>query len=387
MGIVINDNDPLSIEIGNYYRERRDIPAANVVHLHFPTKNDALSPGVFAVQKRILDESLPARVQALALTWTKPYRVGCMSITSAFAFGFHERYCAKGCVMTARSPYYDSDSHAPYTDFHIRPTMMLAARNFQAATALIERGIASDASLPKGAAYLMDTSDKARDTRKIFYATACRAFGSELPVHIVHADVLKNKRNVMFYFTGLVSVPDIDTNRFMPGAVADHLTSFGGRLVGKNSQMSALRWLEAGATGSYGTVVEPCAFTQKFPNPAVMMKYYLAGETLIEAYWKSVMMPGQGVFIGEPLARPYGAYRVHRQGGHWYVYGTALQPGYYRVFAADSAHGPYRRIANALPVYPLTRELELPTPVRKFYRLQRLDFNIKQTLPTLGPHT
>ena len=25
----------------------------------------------------------------------------------------------------------------------------------------------------------------------------------------------------------------------------------------------------------------------------------------IEAYWKSVAWPGQGVFIGEPLARPY----------------------------------------------------------------------------------
>jgi hypothetical protein len=27
---------------------------------------------------------------------------------------------------------------------------------------------------------------------------------------------------------------------------------------------------------------------------------------LIEAYWKSVAWPGQGIFIGEPLARPFG---------------------------------------------------------------------------------
>jgi hypothetical protein len=26
---------------------------------------------------------------------------------------------------------------------------------------------------------------------------------------------------------------------------------------------------------------------------------------LIEAYWKSVQMPGQGLFVGEPLAAPY----------------------------------------------------------------------------------
>jgi uncharacterized protein (TIGR03790 family) len=70
-------------------------------------------------------------------------------------------------------------------------------------------------------------------------------------------------------------------------------------------QMSALRWLEAGATGSYGTVVEPCNLPQKFPNPALVAANYLKGDTLIEAYWKSVAMPGQGIFIGEPLAAPF----------------------------------------------------------------------------------
>jgi uncharacterized protein (TIGR03790 family) len=108
----------------------------------------------------------------------------------------------------------------------------------------------------------------------------------------------------MFYFTGAQRVPDIATDTYLPGAVADHLTSFGGILTG-SSQMSSLEWLKAGATGSYGTVVEPCAITAKFPNPGLMMKHYLDGETLIESYWKSVAMPGQGIFIGEPLATPY----------------------------------------------------------------------------------
>jgi uncharacterized protein (TIGR03790 family) len=66
-----------------------------------------------------------------------------------------------------------------------------------------------------------------------------------------------------------------------------------------------LRWLDAGATASYGTVVEPCAFPQKFPHPAVVIDHYTRGETLIEAYWKSVAWPGQGLFVGEPLASPY----------------------------------------------------------------------------------
>jgi hypothetical protein len=35
------------------------------------------------------------------------------------------------------------------------------------------------------------------------------------------------------------------------------------------------------------------------------MDYYLRGNSLIEAYWKSVAEPGQGIFVGEPLAKPF----------------------------------------------------------------------------------
>ena len=380
LGIVINDDDPLSVQIGNYYRERRNIPAANVVHLRFPTQAVAISPGVFAVQKKRLDRRMPESVQALALTWASPYRVGCMSITAAFAFGYDQRYCAKGCVLTRMSDYYDSGSRRPYDGLHIRPTMMIAARDLQDASDLIERGIAADGSLPTGAAYLLDTSDKARSVRSRFFSAAQRAFNGVLPVHVLHANTLKNAPDVMFYFTGLARVPDIASNHFLPGAVADHLTSFGGALT-DSSQMSAMRWLEAGATGSYGTVVEPCAFTQKFPNPVLMMQHYLAGETLIEAYWKSVAMPGQGVFIGEPLARPYGAYAVTRHNGHWYVEGPALRAGSYTLYGADRKDGPFQYVASGLQVDALTRSLELPRPLRAFYKVQRIETGIN-LIPT-----
>jgi uncharacterized protein (TIGR03790 family) len=91
---------------------------------------------------------------------------------------------------------------------------------------------------------------------------------------------------------------------FLPGALADHLTSLGGDLLGQG-QMSSLRWLDAGATASYGSVSEPCNYWQKFPNPSVLLRHYLQGDTAIEAYWKSVAWPAQGIFIGEPLAAPY----------------------------------------------------------------------------------
>jgi uncharacterized protein (TIGR03790 family) len=90
------------------------------------------------------------------------------------------------------------------------------------------------------------------------------------------------------------------------GALADHLTSFGGQLLDAQGQMSALDWLESGATASYGTVSEPCNHLQKFPHPQVLLLNYVQGATALEAYWRSVAWPAQGVFIGEPLAAPFG---------------------------------------------------------------------------------
>jgi uncharacterized protein (TIGR03790 family) len=372
LGVIINDDDPLSIAIGNYYQQRRKIPAANIVHIRFSTGKSEMEPGEFAVLKRLVDERLPATVQALALTWATPYRVGCMSITAAFTFGYDVRYCAEGCKTTETSSYANSTTRKPFTSLNIRPTMMLAATNKQFAFALIERGIEADGSVPNGAAYLIETSDTARSARKVLFPGVRQLFGDLMPVHIEQAPSLENAKDVMLYTTGAITVPKIDSNHYLPGAIADHLTSYGGQLT-DSSQMSALRWLEAGVTGSYGTVVEPCAFIQKFPNPQILLQHYLAGETLIEAYWKSVLMPGQGVFIGEPLARPYGAYRVTREGSRGYVGGPALDlKAAYNIFAADKPQGPFIKVATATKPSPLTQSLELPQPIKAYYRLEPL---------------
>ena len=304
LAIIINVLDPLSVEIGTYYAARRQILFQNVVKVSFPTGRPALTREDFDAIKAQVDRQTTPRVQAYALTWAAPYRVGCMSITAAFAFGFDPTLCAEGCRPTRISPYFDSSSSLPFSELAMRPTMAIAAQTFDEAKRLIDRGIESDASFPSGTAYLLSTTDKARNVRSKWYPMALGLFGNKLRVQVLEQDALRNKDDVLFYFTGKDQVEGLETLHFVPGAIADHMTSTGGVLIDAG-QMSALRWLEAGATASYGTVVEPCNIAQKFPHPLVAIGHYLSGETLIEAYWKSVRMPGQGIFIGEPLAKPF----------------------------------------------------------------------------------
>jgi uncharacterized protein (TIGR03790 family) len=306
LALIINTADPLSVKIGAYYAKRRHIPQANILRVSFDSNRDELPPDEFTSLQTSLARQTGKRIQAYALTWARPYRVGCMSITAAFAFGYDTKFCAKDCSVTRKSPYFNSGVSQPYTELGFRPTMSIAALDFDHARALIDHGVHSDGTRPSGTAYLVIGDDKIRNARALEYPLAEKETRDAIAVNIVRGLPLTGRSDVMFYFTGAVAVPDLDTNRFLPGAVADHLTSFGGMLT-DSPQMSSLRWLEAGATGSYGTVVEPCAFPEKFPNVTMLMSYYTAGETLIEAYWKSVLMPGQGIFIGEPLAAPFRA--------------------------------------------------------------------------------
>lgn len=303
IAIIVNTEDSRSVETARYYQKKRNLPAENIIEVSFPVSH-SIKRSLFKDIREQIYLLTPKHVQFYALAWTQPYRVTCMSITSAITFGFDKAYCAKGCLSTERSEYFNANTTTPFTDFGIRPSMMLAGSDMQQIKNMIDRGVQSDNTFPKGTAYLMSTTDAARNVRSRGYEAIVALLSNRVKIEKIEADVLSNKADVLFYFTGKARVDKLESNHYLPGAVADHLTSSGGVLFG-NRQMSVLKWLNAGATASYGTVVEPCTFTQKFPNPGIVIERYTGGESLIEAYWKSVAWPGQGLFVGEPLAAPF----------------------------------------------------------------------------------
>ncbi|GAB1720654.1 MAG: hypothetical protein NTAFB09_23850 [Nitrosospira sp.] len=345
VAVVINDSDPLSRRVGDYYQKMRHIPQANMIHVRFEPGRSSISKEDFLEIKERIDRNTPAHVQAYAVAWTAPYRVDCMSLTSALAFGFDERYCSIRCEPTAPSAYYSSTTLYPARDQGLRPAMMLAGINFEQIRELIDRGISSDRSFPQGRAYLVITPDKMRSVRSAQFEQTAKLFAGVFPVEILEVDALSDRHDVLFYFTGAESVPLLDTLDFLPGALADHLTSSGGQLTDSN-QMSSLRWLEAGATASYGTVVEPCNHVQKFPVPGIAMFHYALGASAIEAYWKSVAWPGEGVFVGEPLAQPFAPRLREIETGRYELQIFSPRETRLRMERSRSAAGPFKPLAR-----------------------------------------
>ncbi len=382
LAVLVNSDDPQSVAVGAYYIQARGIPAANLISLplgasYAAMQTTTISAADFATWKSQIDAATPPAVQAYAVTWIYPSVVDCMSLTSALAFGFDTKWCTEPapCAATAPSLYFDAQSTSPFTDYHMRPAMVLAGTSVDNVKALIDRGVSADATYPLATGYLVRTSDAARSVRWPDFAALPMMYDQPDTLTLVYQDdsasgtgLVTGKTDVLFYFTGLATVDQITSDQYIPGAMADHLTSYGGQIP-NSGQMSILRWIEAGATASFGTVVEPCNYTEKFPQASRAVAHYFAGGTLIEAYWKSVNWPGEGLFVGEPLARPWGTtYAVADQ--MMTIKTTALVPNTkYQIESASSADGPWSTVMTDIAVTTPSLETIAFPATEAFYRI------------------
>ena len=309
IGLVINTADPYSVAVGRHYIAARKLRPAQVLRLPVPIKT-RLTPEEFDNLARQIQRHFGTATQALALAWTVPYAVECNAITGALALGYDPEICRNTCGVSRVSRYFNSATHRPMTDLGWRPAMLLAAPTETLAKAMIDRGVVSDGSLarrgqPPVAAMLLDTDDAARAVRRVLYPPSGLIGSAGLDVQVVPAAELTSARRVVMVSTGSVFPPVQPAPDWVAGGLGDHLTSFGGDMLGGHGQGTVLEWIASGATASHGSVSEPCNHLQKFPHPQVLLGHYVQGATAIEAYWKSVAWPQQSLFVGEPLAAPF----------------------------------------------------------------------------------
>jgi uncharacterized protein (TIGR03790 family) len=303
LAVIYDLNNAASRRIAEYYVAERHVPVANLIGLSLPARAVMTRQELADLRSALLAQ-LPSDVQSLLLVWSRPYAVECMSVTTAFAAGYQPDLCEPGCAATAPNPLFDATGWLPADTTGWLPAMLLPSDDEALARAVILRGLTADGTRPPGIVYLVHTQDSARNVRAAGYPLAVAELANRVRFVEPVTPIEHPLAAALAYFTGVSQVQELSRISFRPGAVADHLTSTGGVLSG-GSQMSVLAWLRQGATASYGSVSEPCNHPGKFPNPAIFLKHYLRGDALLAAYWKSVAMPGQGLFVGEPLARPY----------------------------------------------------------------------------------
>ena len=326
--VVVNQNSTNSVQLGNDYCEQRGVPPQNVLRLTGWTGGAVeWSRANFESLLRnpllamIAGRGLTNQATYVLLSMDIPYRIvdsgSYNSTTSALFYGFKNDTAPPVVCLPASCSLPDASSNSyAFSELPFREAppdtaatnaflvTMLTASNLASADLILSRGVASDSTFPTQAVYLARTSDVARSVRFVEFDNAI--FASRVRGNDALVWVNSNATsftNLLGLMTGLAGLA-LPTNAFVSGAISDSLTSFAGKLFENSGQTPLLAFLNAGASGSYGTVVEPCNYTQKFPDPRVYF-YQERGFCLAEACYQSLLNPYQGILVGEPLSAPF----------------------------------------------------------------------------------
>jgi uncharacterized protein (TIGR03790 family) len=176
----------------------------------------------------------------------------------------------------------------------------------------LTRSAAVDGTWPDGTIYLLANDDVRANTREPLFTDAVQrlqdgGFAARILTKGVDGEdgvLPRGHEDVLGLVAGIAGFDwGGSGSAFVAGALAEHLTSFGAHF-GTSGQTKCVRFLEAGAAGTCGTVAEPYAVQPKFPVPHMHL-HYLRGASMVEAMYLSIQGPYQTLILGDPLARPF----------------------------------------------------------------------------------
>lgn len=174
----------------------------------------------------------------------------------------------------------------------------------------LRRAAEADGTKPKGVIYFVRNNTK-RSIRHGFYDQVVKSLENlGVEGEIVGGFLPQDRDDVQGLMTGAARFDwPASGSKIRPGAICEHLTSWGGRMSGEKDQTLLSEFLRHGAAGASGTVTEPYAVPHKFPL-ATMQLYYAAGCTLAESFYQALMGPYQLLIVGDPLCRPWASIPV-----------------------------------------------------------------------------
>jgi len=325
--LIVNDQSANSLELGHYYASRHGVPQHNICHvsldpaLYATTNTFFQTAVVHQVRNHIEAFKLSNQIDYLVLSMDLPSRINEVESSTAQLFygcRYAASYFISGCNLPSntRNYYYKAErgfhhsSSFNGTNYYL--SFSLTVPDVQSGKNLIDRALNAYRTAPTGTMYLVKNfQDGNRNIRYQLYENMdfSTHFFPNFPGHPLWITWgMQFRPDVMGYMEG--SERFNTNNTFLAGALGDHLTSYGGYLPApppsSSNQATVWDWIRAGVAASYGTVNEPCAYLEKYPDPLLFF-WYGRGFNCAESYWMSVANPYQGLFVGDPLTAPYAA--------------------------------------------------------------------------------
>lgn len=335
--VLANSREPESVAVAEAYVRLRDIPSVNllVLDLGDSVGGNAASmpPEVFTeriwapAQAALRERGIADHILAWAYSTHFPFRITSSPTVSLQGLTFVRNRMPPAAGISggtyASNLFAGPDSpsgngFAPQSfdsaklllrDEMPLPNMTLGytgapgGNTLKEVLTMLHNGRKADSTAPDGTVYYVTRDDVRSKAREWQFASASEGLRRMGVRAVVTNAMPSDVEGILGMMTGTPTVDPVAAGRYLPGAMAEHLTSFAGVLDNQH-QTKMTRWIAAGATGTAGTVCEPMSYWTKFPN-ARFFNHYRMGCTLIESFYQSIRSPLQLMLIGEPLAAPW----------------------------------------------------------------------------------
>jgi uncharacterized protein (TIGR03790 family) len=332
--LVENRNDPVSRQIGDYYRPRRSVPLKNVCMLQSDTAEEIAwdvyvaqieRPIAACLEKNglrdqvlyiVLTLGIPLKIQGAGSGITAEYS----SVDSELALLYAKM---KGATYVRAGPipnpfFKKRDAPFRHPQFPIYLVTRLAAYDFGGVKAMIDRSLAAR----NRGKFVIDSNVPDTGGNE-WLQTAAMLLPAPRVVLDTTPKVLYGQKGVI----GYAGWGSNDANRkgrwlgfeWLPGAIACEFVSTDARTfkrppdqwapttsedrqhyyAGSPQSLSA-DFIQEGATGASGNAYEP--FLSGNVRPDYLLPAYYQGRNLAESYYMALpFLSWQGVVLGDPL--------------------------------------------------------------------------------------
>jgi uncharacterized protein (TIGR03790 family) len=344
--VIINEASPASVEIGNYYAEKRAIARENVLRVRLNPAESIERPEYerqieVPIANWLTRNFAQDRILYIVLTKGIPLRISgtagqdgtVASVDSELAL-LYRKMTGQPVQAAGRinNPYFNGDrtgTPPPFT--HENYDIYLVTR-LDGYTVADVRGLIDRASNPsrEGSIVLDDKASAGSDTN-VWLKSAAEALRSRIgPNRVVYdttSTVLKNLKNVLGYYSWGSNDPAIRERHlslaFVNGAVAAMFVSTDARTFNEppsdwkvaagedattqyagSHQSLTGDLIRDGVTGIAGHVAEP--YLDATIRPNVLFSAYVQGANLAEAFYLAMpYLSWQTIVIGDPLCAPF----------------------------------------------------------------------------------
>lgn len=327
--LVVNRTAPVSIEVANYYRSRRSIPAENVCYLEttideeipWQTYEDEIEQPIGeCLRKGNLREKIlyivttlgvPLKVSGEGGGMTAEYASVDSELTLLYAKLKGAKFPRAGAIG---NPFFEKrDAPFRHPAFPIYLVTRLAAWNLMDVKAMIDRSLLAR----NRGDVVLDLKAGAGNKGDDWLRTTALLLPRSRVVLDETTNVLYRAKNVI----GYASWGSNDPNRhqrsmgfeWLPGAIVVDFVSTNARSLRKPpdnwtyatpfdgwQQSLSTDYIHEGATGAAGNAYEP--YLEGIARPDYLLPAWLAGRNLADSFYLSLpYLSWQAVVLGDPL--------------------------------------------------------------------------------------